>query len=306
MNLELDAGIVSEIRRGLLAAKILGSGFTKSERQPAAISTEEIMALHYIFAREGANLKLAAELGTFLGHTANILGDLSSANAKIEIYDFFEHNNQSRKDLSKHPKFDPDNFYEIWKHNTHRNQKKFDLLRGDLTKTALARTEPLDLLFVDIVKHPSLVNIMNGTFYDRVRVGGYILHQDYYHWQSPWLVYQMEHLSDAFALVGDFGNNMSVFVKTREMTEAERQFDYINGLTNREKYDLMDIAIERYPGLRKGNLLASKLRLALDDRDFDIDALYDQIVKNFSDNKRISSYAETIIKNKNEIKNMMW
>lgn len=53
--------------------------------------------------------------------------------------------------------------------------------------------EPLDVLYVGIFKHRSLVDAMSD-FYNRLKVGGLLIHQDYFHWQSPWLVYQMENL----------------------------------------------------------------------------------------------------------------
>src|SRR3546814_1518097 len=77
----------------------------------------------------------------------------------------------------------------------------------------------------DIVKHRSLVNPMIH-FYGRVKVGGIVLQQDYFHWQSPWLVYQMEHLSEYFELLGDVGYNMTIYRKKKPI-EIDAGFDYL-------------------------------------------------------------------------------
>lgn len=296
---------IEEVKRGFLVAKRLGAGFDKRDTNSAAISVEEIMALHYVFASGGQEIKRVAELGTFLGHTANIIADMAPRDCQIEIYDLFEHNDFTKKSLKNHPLFSEADFFDIWKDNTKRNASRFDVLRGNIVETATQRHEPIDLLFVDVVKHVSLVNLMNNVFYDRLRVGGYLLHQDYYHYQSPWLVYQMEHLSDAFALVGDFGNNMSAYVKKRELTDTEKNFDFVGGLTNPEKYALMDQAIDRYPGLRAGNLLASKLRLSMSDDCVDSEKLFAHIMSSY-DNARIHSYAMKIMKEKDSIDKKMW
>jgi predicted O-methyltransferase YrrM len=286
---------IADVRNGLAAAN-----------NPAAISVPEICAVNFALTYMRPAVARIAELGTFTGHTANILADLSPAHTVIEIYDFFEHNAASRRNLVDHPAFDPKDFYAVWKHNTQRHAVKFAEYRGDLNETKNAVDDPLDMLFVDIVKHASLVNTIVDPFYDRLRIGGFLLHQDYYHWQSPWLVYQMELLDRPFALVGDFGNNMSVYIKQRELTTEELEFDYVGGLDFEEKYRLFDIAIARQPGLRAGNLMASKLRLTLEDPDFDSETLQRQILRDFSDNERISGYAVQVMKAADGISSIMW
>lgn len=251
--------------------------------------------MHYIFSHESKKIKKIAELGTFLGQTANLMAELSRDDAKIEIYDFFEHNDQSRISLKNNPKYNERDFFDIWKFNTQYNIDKLQLFKGDIRKTSQECKDSLDILFVDIIKSDSILYILNEIFYNRLRIGGYILHQDYYHWQSPWIVYQMEYLKDALPLVGDFGNNMSIFYKTRDLTNDEKKIDFINDFNFEEKYSLMDQAIFRYPGLRAGNLLTSKLRLSLDDNNFDSKGLGRYILDTYKDNARITGYVKRIL-----------
>lgn len=297
---------ILDLQTGLSGAKRLGASLVKAPTNQAAISVPEICAVNFLLSHDRDRIRRIAELGTFTGWTANILAELSHPEALIEIYDFFEHNDSSRASLADHPHFNSSDFFDIWRHNVRNHKHRFEIYRGDLNETAAEQSKPLDMLFVDIVKHESLVNTVVDPFYDRLRVGGYLLHQDYYHWQSPWLVYQMELLSDAFVLLEDFGNNMSVFVKRRDLTEAERAFDYVNGLPREQQYELFDRAIDRHPGLRAGNLLASKLRLTLTDPNFDSEALQAEILRDFGDNDRISGYAIRIMERRHEIADVMW
>ena len=298
--------LTENARNGLAAAKRLGASLAKAPDNETAISVPEICAINFLLSFRREEIRRIAELGTFTGHTANVLAYLSHPDAKIEIYDLFEHNGTSRTQLRSHPEYDPTDFFAVWQHNTRNHETKFVVHRGDLNESAHIEKQPLDLLFIDIVKHPSIVNTVVDPFYDRLRVGGFLMHQDYYHWQSPWLVYQMELLSDSFTRLEDFGNNMTVYVKKRELKTAERRFDYVNGLDFSEKYRLMDTAIARHPGLRAGNLMASKLRLTLEDPAFDSNELQAKILAEFGENKRISRYAHQIMSHEAEIADTMW
>src|SRR3546814_5907899 len=105
-------------------------------------------------------------------------------------------------DLKDDPDSDEKSFFRVWERNIRAYRSKIHLNRGDLVEKSKTNIEPLDIAYIDIVKHRSLVNPMIH-FYGRVKVGGIVLQQDYFHWQSPWLVYQMEHLSEYFELLGD-------------------------------------------------------------------------------------------------------
>src|SRR3546814_19063519 len=99
-------------------------------------------------------------------------------------------------------------------------------------------------------------------FYGRVKVGGIVLQQDYFHWQSPWLVYQMEHLSEYFELLGDVGYNMTIYRKKKPI-EIDAGFDYLN-IPSSQIFELFDRAISRYAASKAGMLRVSKLRLAME------------------------------------------
>src|SRR3546814_16525907 len=98
-------------------------------------------------------------------------------------------------------------------------------------------------------------------FYGRVKVGGIVLQQDYFHWQSPWLVYQMEHLSEYFELLGDVGYNMTIYRKKKPI-EIDAGFDYLN-IPSSQIFELFDRAISRYAASKAGMLSVSKLQLAM-------------------------------------------
>src|SRR3546814_83520 len=167
-----------------------------------------------------------AELGCYVGGTTSIFGEASPDGSVIEVYDLFEHNAASRERLKDDPDSDEKSFFRVWERNIRAYRSKIHLNRGDLVEKSKTNIEPLDIAYIDIVKHRSLVNPMIH-FYGRVKVGGIVLQQDYFHWQSPWLVYQMEHLSEYFELLGDVGYNMTIYRKKKPI-ELDAGLDYLN------------------------------------------------------------------------------
>ncbi|MEY9536381.1 hypothetical protein [Sinorhizobium fredii] len=200
-----------------------------------------------------------AELGAYIGGTTSIFGAGTPSGSQIEVYDLFEHNPASRSRLKDDPLFEENSFFPIWERNTKRYRDKLIIRRGDVLETAKQSREPLDVLYIDIVKHPSLINVML-EFYQRLKVGGILMHQDYFHWQSPWIVYQMEHLLDHFDLIGDVGLNMTVYRKKREI--PAENVDFLS-FDIEQVTSLFDKAIARYGHSKAGMLRVSKLRLII-------------------------------------------
>jgi len=233
----------------------------------------------------------AAELGCYIGGTTSMFGDGLPDGSLIEVYDLFEHNDASRKRLKDDKDYEYGSFYKIWSRNTSIYSKKIDLLSGDLQDTCLRRSEPLDILYVDIVKHHCLVNPM-VHFYDRLNLEGILIHQDYFHWQSPWLVYQMEALLGCFELLGDVGFNMTVYRKTKELQENDR-VDFLS-MDREDIFSLFDRAIARYTHSKRGMLRVSKLRLAMEWRPEIVASITDSIIAEHSESPRVMRYLKEL------------
>ncbi|WP_158693519.1 hypothetical protein [Neorhizobium alkalisoli] len=265
------------------------------------LSDEEVFFLNALCSTLSEPARVA-ELGCYVGGTTCIFGEATPAGSVVEVYDLFLHNGASRQRLRDDPLFQPESFFGIWERNTAPYKDKVSLNRGDLLETCKANIEPLDIAYVDIVKHPSLINAMMH-FYSRVKLGGLVLHQDYFHWQSPWLVYQMEYLRDYFDLIGDVGHNMAVYRKSRSL-DAVKSVDFLT-LPVDEIFELFDRAIDRYKASKAGMLKVSKLRLALEIAPERQQQITSDIETNHSDSPRVVRYLRALQASQKDLK-VMW
>jgi hypothetical protein len=206
-----------------------------------------------------------AELGSYLGGTTRLFGEALHRSGvrdepRIEVYDFFEHNETSRQRLQDHPLYNDHDFFAIWQENTRSYADLIDLHRGDLREAA-SDGPPLWMLYVDIIKDGALVNPVMQRFLPRLAVGGLLVHQDYFHWQSPWVVYTTEHIMDHLQYVATVSNHTMVLRLIDEIPAETLELDYLTGLDWTDKDLLMQRAISRFSGLRAGLLRISRLNL---------------------------------------------
>jgi len=235
------------------------------EKRASMLSPGERAALYQLVrlvAPAGARI---AELGSYLGGTTRLFGEALRRSgvhdeARIEVYDFFEHNDISRRQLQDHPLYNDQDFFAIWRANTRPYADLVDLHRGDL-RHASSDGSPLWMLYVDIVKNEALVNPVMQQFLPRLAVGGLLVHQDYFHWQSPWVVYATEHIMDHLQYVGTVANHTMILRLVDELPEELLSLDYLAGLDWTDKDLLMQRAIDRFGGIRAGLLRTSRLNL---------------------------------------------
>lgn len=222
-----------------------------------------------------------AELGCYIGGTTELFGEAMRRNgvtdARLEVYDFFEHNAASRRRLRSDPDWNATDFYDIWHRTTEPYRDLIDLHRGDLRTTASDRTAPLDLLYVDTVKHQSLISPVMQSFVPRLRTGRFLVHQDYFHWQSPWVVYATERIMSSLRILGSVSNHTLVLRLDRRPSSKDLAIDDVADLSRDEKIGLMRRAIDRQHGVRRGLLRVSLVHLAGGWETFDLEREVDQI-----------------------------
>ncbi len=241
-----------------------------------------------------------AELGTYLGGTTRLFGEAFHRSGvrnepRIEVYDFFEHNGESRRQLRDHPLFDKRDFFDIWQANTMPYADLVELHRCDL-RHAATDGPPLWMLYVDIVKSDFLINPVMQRCLPRLRVGGLLVHQDYFHWQSPWVVYATERIMEHLELVGTASNH-TMILRLREEIPAELlELDYLTGLDWTDKDLLMQRAIDRFEGLRAGLLRISRLNLiSVEGLDLPADEI-DALRREFAESQRLQRYLDGVLK----------
>ena len=271
------------------------AGFIRRTVPHSMLSNSEVVFLDELMLALSREKTLrVAELGSYIGGTTGLLAQHLGPDNLIEVYDAFEQTNTTRRKLANHPHYDAQTFLPIWKLETKRYKHIVLPEVGYLdTTTAERHRASLDLLYVDIMKHRSTVNVMNA-FYDRLAVGGILIHQDYFHWQSPWIVYQMEYLSDVFELIGDTGLNMTVYIKRKDLSKTQRTHDYL-AMNDAEILSLMQRAISRYRASKKGMLEVSRLRLGYDLQSFDFDAEAKRMLKS-NPGPRVTRYLKNLFK----------
>jgi len=263
------------------------------------LSAAEVSVVYSLLRVAAPKTARVAELGTYLGGTTCVFGEalrkLGGAGC-IEVYDFFQHNRTSRRKLVDHPLFDEDDFFAIWQHNTQAFADLLEVHRGDLRITASHSVEPLWMLYVDVVKSAVLIEPVMRSFLPRLQVGGFLVHQDYYHWQSPWVVYSTERVMEYFDVIGTVSNTMIVLQLRSEIPPDVLRVDDIGDLSWDEKDRLFCRAIERYGGLRSAFLRVSRLNLmSTEGRELpqrEIDALR----TDFADAKRVQRYLAEVLK----------
>lgn len=263
MNPSPDGWSVSADR---LVAVAQGDADLVADRVGADLSmlSPAEVAVLYTLARTVAPADARiAELGTYLGGTTRVFGEAlrrQGGRGCVEVYDFFEHNKASRRRLADHPLYDPEDFFAIWEANTSPYADMLEVHRGDLRVTAAEATAPLWMLYVDVVKSGVLINPVMQRFLPRLQVGGMLVHQDYYHWQSPWVVTATERVIDHFDVLGTVSNHTMVLRLRTPLPAHVLEVDD-EGLEWPVKDRLFRRAIQRYGGVRSGLLRVSRLNL---------------------------------------------
>jgi hypothetical protein len=120
------------------------------------------------------------------------------------------------------------------------------------------------------------------------------VHQDYFHWQSPWVVYTTEHIMDHLQYVATVSNHTMVLRLIDELPVEVLELDYLTGLDWTDKDLLMQRAIDRFSGLRAGLLRISRLNLmsseGLDLPTAEVEALRDE----FGHSSRVQRYLDEV------------
>lgn len=239
------------------------------------------------------------ELGAYLGGTTCVFGQalrrIGARKPTLETFDYFQHNGTSRAKLADEPLADDKGFFRVWESNTDAFRDLIRVYPGDLREQALTRQGPIEFLFVDVVKNEALINPVMELFVNDLLVGdGILFHQDYFHWQSPWVVYATEKVLDYLEYIGSVANHMALFRKKHEIPRKLQNLDFVAGLSWEEKLGLMDSAISRHAGLRAGLLEVSKLNLALDCEGFDYEGEAARVRAEYAANARVIRYLDAL------------
>ena len=155
---------------------------------------------------------------------------------------------------------------------------------GEITSVAWSG-EPIELLFLDIIKSREINRFVPWTFYRSLIPGHSLLvHQDYFYDGLPFVKVTQEFLSPYFTYVGEL-RSMAVFQLDRKIPNDLLRKDPGGRLPIKEQLALLDQAMERTVDVdRKFMVELSKVRLVSEKRRSDEAVeLLDRILAKYPD-----------------------
>lgn len=217
------AGRIARVRSAVGAAR-RGSELPDGVGDvPTMLDAGELRLLHHLARDVVEGWGAVAELGTFLGGSTVALGrglqERGADGPRIDTYDLFVH--------EAWPAFgvgEGEDVQSRWEENVRGVRDLVDVHRGWL-RAADAPEAPIELMFVDIVKHAETVREVMG-FVERLVPGSVLVHQDMFHWGSPWVLVTVEAMWDRLAYAGQVARSSAVFVVTEPVADLAGAIDW--------------------------------------------------------------------------------
>lgn len=259
---------------------------------PTMLSNEEVHLLTLLVTEYLSGEGNVAELGTYLGGSAVALGsalqsrtDLS--HVRIETFDRFDHPPIPRFGVERSAEQ-----RELWEKNVASVRHIIDLFAGDLTAYQRESGDPqIELLFVDVVKQPKVVNALIEQFYQSLVPGrSLVIHQDYFHYGSPWVVYTTELLREHFTYCGQVGRSSAVFLFEVPLSNADLRRDWVDGVSMVDKFVAMEVVAQAFDHTLHASIKTAQVMLLLEDNPFAARALHSALTQRYNDNARIVRY----------------
>ena len=199
--------------------------FVGADGLPTMLAREEL-ALLYLLARDVVETDAGVvELGTFLGGSTVALGrglQAAGSPARIATFDRFRQPAWPAYDITEGA-----DVLGRWEQTVAPVRDRVDLHAGELEDCVPAdgptRSE---LLFVDIVKHPSTMQTVMASFVSGLEPGAIVVHQDLLHWGSPWVGVTIEAMWDRLVYVGQIARSTGVFVVKEPLADVCQGIDW--------------------------------------------------------------------------------
>ncbi|GAA4846231.1 hypothetical protein GCM10023221_25900 [Luteimicrobium xylanilyticum] len=236
--------------------------FPGAHALPTMLAREEVTLLHGLARDVVEGWGDVVELGTFLGGSTVALGTgLREGRSgrplpRIHTYDLFVQ--------EAWPSFGVaagENVLPRWEATVADVRDLVDVHVGPLAAHD-APGGPVELLFVDVVKQASTMTETMHGFVTLTRPGSVIVHQDMFHWGSPWVLTTVSALWDRLVYVGEVARASGVLVVAEPLDDLADAVDW-GALSTSSQLALIDALADRFehPTLR-GTIELAALFLA--------------------------------------------
>lgn len=125
------------------------------------------------------------DLGTWMGSTTEALARGLTKPVKIHAYDRYIWATWMDRTYPGHYKAG-DSFLEEYKERIYPWRDRIEIHPGDLCQQTWTG-QPIELLLVDAMKSLELANAIKREFYPALIPGGYLVHQDFFHYYTAWI-----------------------------------------------------------------------------------------------------------------------
>jgi len=162
---------------------------------------------------------------------------------------------------------------------------------------------PIDVLFVDIAKTWALHNHVTSTMIPCLRPGSLLIHQDYVHWNEPWIHIEMARLRSYFRrcyiLYGATSFYECIETPPRDLCETPA-----NSLPYAAQVELIDDERSQAPALVAQVMLSAAAKHAAENKDFSrAFALLDEVNPNIEPDNPLQDFRLRATDNRNQTRN---
>jgi len=242
---------------------------------PSMMSIPERQFLFGLASRYYSGRGIIVDAGIFLGASTRCFGEGLRANPRyVEFRQRWQQPVVSFERAIVNPNMPPfferhgmaftastgESFEAELRRNVEPVKDLVDLRIGDILHTAEIN-HPIEILFLDILKHPQVSVHTIRSFYPKLIAGrSVVIQQDYFYDRLPWIKTHQEILREYFDFAGEIGSS-AIFLCTKEIPEAAVEV-LATEIPAAEQLRLASIAMQRSADPSRRFMMAlSKTRL---------------------------------------------
>jgi predicted O-methyltransferase YrrM len=218
-----------------------------TEKMPyTMLAPQETAFLHALAADYYKKRGKILDLGCFLGGSTYALASGLYANDQLDervglihSFDLFLWDTAPHDFLKDKSGFKVgDSFLESFKETTRQYAESIQCFPGDFLQYPWSG-EDIEILFIDISKHPTLNDFLVQQYFPSLLPGAVIIQQDFQFPGCFWLLITMEYFRDHIELVGDLEYNSRIYVCKNKVPVSKSESFRYDDFSYQEKHELL-------------------------------------------------------------------